>query len=89
MAGSSRSSRRLRPARSPSASLCLSGPKPGGDVDGDLGWALTNSVWDFADTYGIAGGGDAWWIRPFADIPVPVIIVLLVTILVWVPFRAR
>ncbi len=62
-------------------------PKPGGDVDGDLGWALTNSVWDFADTYGIAGGGDAWWIRPFADIPVPVIIVLLVTILVWVPFR--
>ena len=62
-------------------------PKPGGDVDGDLGWALTNSVWDFADTYGIADGGDAWWLRPFADIPMPLIIVLLVTILVWVPFR--
>jgi len=62
-------------------------PKPGGDVDGDLGWALTNSVWDFADTYGIADGGDAWWLRPFADIPMPLIIVLLVTVLVWVPFR--
>nr|WP_295467831.1 ABC transporter permease [Mesorhizobium sp.] len=62
-------------------------PKPGGDVDGDLGWALTNSVWDFADTYGLADGGDAWWLRPFADIPVPLIIVLLVTALVWVPFR--
>ncbi|MCO5160177.1 MAG: ABC transporter permease [Mesorhizobium sp.] len=62
-------------------------PKPGGDVDGDLGWALTNSVWDFADTYGLANGGDAWWLRPFADIPMPLIIVLLVTVLVWVPFR--
>ena len=62
-------------------------PKPCGDVDGDLGWALTNSVWDFADTYGLADGGDAWWLRPFADIPVPLIVVLLVTALVWVPFR--
>ena len=62
-------------------------PKPGGDVDGDLGWALTNSVWDFADTYGLADGGDAWWLRPFVDIPVPLIIVLLVTALVWLPFR--
>lgn len=62
-------------------------PKPGGDVDGDLGWALTNSVWDFADTYGIADGGDAWWLRPFADIPVPFLLVVFVTVLVWVPFR--
>jgi ribose transport system permease protein len=62
-------------------------PKPGGDVDGDLGWALTNSVYDFADTYGLADGGDAWWLRPFADIPVPLLIVLLVTLVVWAPFR--
>ncbi|MGF1612004.1 MAG: ABC transporter permease [Kiloniellales bacterium] len=62
-------------------------PKPGGDVDGDLSWALTNSVWDFADTYGIADGGDAWWLRPFADIPVPFLLVVLVALLVWVPFR--
>ena len=62
-------------------------PKPGGRVDGDLSWALTNSVWDFADTYGIADGGEAWWIRPFANIPMPVIIVALVVLLVWVPFR--
>ncbi len=62
-------------------------PKPGGRVDGDLSWALTNSVWDFADTYGIAEGGDAWWLRPFADIPVPAILIALVVLLVWVPFR--
>jgi len=62
-------------------------PKPGGDVDEDLSWALTNSVWDFADTYGIAEGGDAWWLRPFAAIPVPLIIVVAVALFVWVPFR--
>jgi ribose transport system permease protein len=62
-------------------------PQPGGDVDGDLGWALTNTVWDFADTYGIADGGDAWWIRPFADIPVPLILLVAVALLVWLPFK--
>jgi ribose transport system permease protein len=62
-------------------------PKPGGDVDGDIGWALTNSVFDFAETYGIADGGNAWWLRPFADIPVPVILVVAVAVLAWLPFR--
>lgn len=62
-------------------------PQPGGDVDGDLGWALTNTVWDFADTYGIADGGEAWWIRPFADIPVPLILLVGVALLVWLPFK--
>ncbi len=62
-------------------------PEPGGNVDGDLGWALTNSVWDFADTYGVADGGDAWWLRPFADIPVPFLLVVFVAAVVWLPFR--
>nr|WP_299817610.1 ABC transporter permease [uncultured Roseibium sp.] len=62
-------------------------PQPGGNVDDDLGWALTNSVWDLADTYGFADGGDAWWLRPFADIPVPFLLVLFVAIFVWLPFR--
>jgi ribose transport system permease protein len=62
-------------------------PEPGGDVDGDLGWALTNSVWDFCDTYGLADGGEAWWIRPFADIPVPLILLFGTACLVWLPFK--
>ncbi len=62
-------------------------PKPGGNVDDDLSWAFTNSVWDLADTYGFADGGDAWWIRPFADIPVPFLLVVFVAVVVWVPFR--
>lgn len=62
-------------------------PQPGGDVDGDLGWALTNTVWDFADTYGIADGGEAWWLRPIADIPVPLILLFAIAGLVWLPFK--
>ncbi|EAV43732.1 ABC transporter permease [Roseibium aggregatum] len=62
-------------------------PKPGGNVDDDLSWALTNSVWDLADTYGFADGGEAWWLRPFADIPVPFLLVVVVAVIVWVPFR--
>ena len=62
-------------------------PAPGGDVDGDLGWALTNTVWDFADTYGIAGGGDVAWLQPIADVPVPLILLFGIACLVWLPFR--
>ena len=31
-------------------------PSPGGNVDDDLGWALTNQLVDFADTYGLSDG---------------------------------
>ena len=62
-------------------------PQPGGDLDGDLGWALTNTVWDFADTYSLAQGGEAWWLAPFAEIPVPLILLLGVAALVWLPFK--
>ena len=62
-------------------------PQPGGDVDGDLGWALTNTVWDFADTYGLAQGGEAWWIKPFANIPVPLILLFAIALLVWLPLK--
>ena len=62
-------------------------PQPGGDVDGDLGWALTNTVWDFADTYGLAQGGEAWWIKPFANIPVPLILLMAIALFVWLPLK--
>ncbi|MEZ5934159.1 MAG: ABC transporter permease [Alphaproteobacteria bacterium] len=58
-------------------------PKPG--VDGDLNWAITNSVWDFFDTYGF--DADATWLSSIADIPVPIIILLTVAVFVWMPFR--
>ncbi len=62
-------------------------PSPGGSIDDDLSWALTNAASDFAETYGLFQDGTAAWFRPFAGIPVPLVLLLGVAILVWVPFR--
>jgi ribose transport system permease protein len=60
-------------------------PSPGGDVDADLNWALTNSVWDFVDTFG--GNADAAWLAPVANLPVPLLILLIFGLGVWLPFK--
>lgn len=62
-------------------------PKPGGKLDADLSWAMTNSLGDFAETYGIADGGQAPWFQPVAGIPVPLVLLALVVLCVWMPFR--
>ncbi|WP_191058342.1 ABC transporter permease [Geminicoccus harenae] len=62
-------------------------PTPGGDVDGDLSWALTNDIYEFCATYGLFDDGEAAWLAPFAWIPMPLAIMLLVIFLVWIPFR--
>jgi ribose transport system permease protein len=62
-------------------------PRPGGAVDDDLSWALTNQLVDLADTYGLADGGEAAWFQPFAGLPVPLLILFGVALLVWIPFR--
>ncbi len=62
-------------------------PQPGGDIDGDLNWAITNAVFDFAETYGFADDGNAAWLQPIAWIPVPLIILTAIMLLVWVPYR--
>jgi len=61
-------------------------PSPGGDVDGDLSWALTNDLFELAATYGFADNGEAAWFRPIAWIPVPLLLLVLVALFVWVPF---
>jgi ribose transport system permease protein len=45
-------------------------PKPGGKIDDDLSWALTNSLGDFADTYGFFDGGKAAWFQPMSGLPI-------------------
>ena len=62
-------------------------PTPGGKLDEDLNWAMTNSVADFAETFGLADGGKAPWLAPVAWLPVPVVLLVLVVVLVWLPFR--
>jgi ribose transport system permease protein len=62
-------------------------PTPGGKIDEDLNWALTNSLGDFASTVHIFDDGAAGWFAPFAWIPVPFVLLVLIALLVWVPFR--
>ena len=61
-------------------------PKPGGNVDDDVSWALTNALWDFVDTYGFFDP-DAAWFQPIAWIPVPLLIIVVIAFGVWLPFR--
>ena len=62
-------------------------PTPGGRIDGDVSWALTNDIYEFAATYGLAEDGDAAWLQPVAWVPLPIIFLVLIVFLVWLPFR--
>ena len=61
-------------------------PSPGGNVDGDLSWAMTNDLLEFAATYGFADGGQAAWFQPFAWIPIPLALLVAIALFIWVPF---
>ena len=62
-------------------------PTPGGKIGDDLNWAMTNTIGDFASTVHIFDDGAAAWFAPLAWIPVPFVLLLLVAVLVWAPFR--
>lgn len=62
-------------------------PTPGGRIDRDISWALTNDIFEFAATYGLAEDGEASWLQPIAWIPLPIIFLVLIVCLVWLPFR--
>lgn len=61
-------------------------PSPGGNVDGDLAWVMTNDLYEIAATYGFADGGEASWFTPIAWIPLPLIFIVLAAVLIWLPF---
>jgi ribose transport system permease protein len=62
-------------------------PTPGGDVDADLSWAVSNELAEVAVTYGLFQDGEAAWFQPFGWLPVPLVLAVLVVVLVWLPFR--
>lgn len=61
-------------------------PTPGGDVDGDLAWVMTNDLYEIAATYGFFENGDAAWFQQVSWIPVPAILLVIVAVGVWLPF---
>lgn len=61
-------------------------PTPGGDVDGDLAWVMTNDLYEIAATYGFFDTGEAAWFQPVAWLPVPALLLVVVALFVWMPF---
>lgn len=62
-------------------------PTPGGKLDEDINWAMTNALDEFASTVGIFNDGQAAWFRPIAWIPTSFVLLVLVAVIVWMPFR--
>jgi ribose transport system permease protein len=62
-------------------------PTPGGDVNEDLAWAMSNDLRELCATFGLFEDGEAPWLQPVAWLPVPLVIAVLVVVLVWIPFR--
>ncbi|HLH50750.1 MAG TPA: ABC transporter permease, partial [Roseiarcus sp.] len=62
-------------------------PTPGGKIGDDLNWATTNTLGDFASTVHIFDDGAAGWFAPIAWIPVPAVLLLVIAVVVWAPFR--
>jgi len=62
-------------------------PTPGGIVDADLSWVMTNAFAEMGMTYGWWSGDPPAWAAPLAVIPMPVVLMLAVILLIWLPFR--
>ncbi len=61
-------------------------PTPGGKVDADLSWAMTSDVAEFAATFDLGDPSAHPWLWPLASVPVPLLLLLAIVLLVWVPF---
>jgi ribose transport system permease protein len=62
-------------------------PIPGGKINEDINWAMTNSLADFAETVGIFDEGKAPWFQVVAGVPTSLVLLVLVACVTWVPFR--
>lgn len=62
-------------------------PTPGGAVDGDLSALLTYDLGEAAGVLGLFEGGQPLWFQTVAALPVPLLLVVALVLLVWVPFR--
>jgi len=61
-------------------------PTPGGKVDSDLSWAMTSDVAEFAATFDLGDPAAHPWLWPLASVPIPLLLLLAIVLLVWVPF---
>lgn len=62
-------------------------PIPGGKINEDLNWSFTNSLADAAETIGIFDDGKAAWFAPIAGLPTAFLLLVIVALVIWIPFR--
>jgi ribose transport system permease protein len=63
-------------------------PTPGGKIDDDLSWVTTNAMSEMDTTYGwFPNGAPGWFAHGIGRLPVPILLLILVILLVWLPFK--
>ncbi len=63
-------------------------PSPGGKVDDNLSWVTTNALAEMDNTYHwFPNGAPAWFSTTIGKLPMPIILIVLIVLLVWLPFR--
>ncbi len=63
-------------------------PTPGGKVDDNLSWVTTNAISEMDTTFGWFPDGPPWWFaHGVGRLPVPILLIVLVIVCVWLPFR--
>jgi ribose transport system permease protein len=63
-------------------------PTPGGKVDDNLAWAMSNDLHELASTFHFAQDGDAAWLQPIAWLPVSLVLMVVVVLVIWLPFKS-
>ena len=62
-------------------------PRPGGEVDGDLSWVATSALSELPSTYGFWGDDPPGWFNLIAGIPMPLVILAVIIVGIWIPYR--
>jgi ribose transport system permease protein len=63
-------------------------PSPGGKIDDNLSWVATNAMAEMDTTYGwFPDGPPGWFAHGVGLLPVPILLILLIVLGVWLPFR--
>ncbi len=63
-------------------------PSPGGKIDDNLSWVATNALAEMDSTFHwFAGGAPTWFSHGPGRLPVPIVLIVLIVLLVWIPFR--
>lgn len=62
-------------------------PTPGGQVDADLSWVSTNALSELPGTYKWWEGDPPGWFNLISGIPMPIVILFVIVVFVWLPYR--